>query len=127
MLQPQPPTSGTGVISRSPWKQSHRNQGLGDDRELLALGRAESQGHWDSPGELVSWPGPRHWCGRQAGGQEGLQCQKASSALAGAQRTMQVTSLEPCKVSAGHGAVSTAVFPECLHSTRYCVHLTSSS
>ena len=24
------------------------------------------------------------------------------------------TSLEPCKVSAGHGAVSTAVFPECL-------------
>lgn len=38
VLQPQPPTSGTGVISRSPCKESHRNQGLGEDRELLASG-----------------------------------------------------------------------------------------
>lgn len=38
VLQPQPLASGTGVISCFPWKQSHRNQGLGEDQELLASG-----------------------------------------------------------------------------------------
>lgn len=52
MLQPQPLASGTGVISLSPWKQSHRNQGLGEDRELLTSGALGPS--WGA--RLLAWP-----------------------------------------------------------------------